>query len=139
MAKIKLTEDELRGLIQEAISNVKSSEQPKKIKVKLSELKEVVKSVLKEYKHNPTPGFNVEADFVTTENEIPFTIVARYIKYNGEEPYLDTYGIADEDQFKQNKAVFQEIQEYLNSHYAQIGETLDEIAKQEDPEFEGDF
>ena len=61
MAKISLNENELRSLIQEAISNVKVSDKPKKIKVKLSELKEVVKSVLKEYKYTPTPGFDVEA------------------------------------------------------------------------------
>lgn len=141
MAKISLNENELRSLIQEAISNVKVSDKPKKIKVKLSELKEIVKSVLKEYKYTPTPGFDVEAEFETSENRIRFAIIARFNKNRGEQPELQDYAIADEEQFKQrgNETAFQEVQEYLNTHARQIGEVLFKKAEQEDPEFEGNF
>lgn len=139
MAKISLNENELRSLIQEAISNVKVSDKPKKIKVKLSELKEVVKSVLKEYKYTPTPGFDVEAEFETSENGIPFTITARFAKYKGQQPDLLEYSIAEERQLQQNQEAFHEVQQYLDSHSAQIGEVLYAKAEQEDPEFEGNY
>jgi hypothetical protein len=133
MAKIKLTENQLRDMILEAIGNVKKTNkpEPKKVTVKLSEIRQIVESVLKEYKYPGTEQFTIESDFETNKNYIPFRIVAE-IERDDNGTQITDYKIDDLESFSPEEQ--DELQEYINKYIDEIAEKI----RSEADEFESE-
>lgn len=67
MAKIKLNENEMLGLVHLAMENVKP-ESKKTIKISLNELKQVVRNVLSEYRSNMDNTYTVQKHYEIETN-----------------------------------------------------------------------